>query len=1038
MNIPTGPTQTTLSVENAATGGPRESNVFDWIEEDLMRGLRSGQSATARALQGQNRENRGASGAMGTPVQPEIELFPPFKADPGREGGIQRVGTFQRQGEVMARLARAGEAEAARRQSRWWSSRNEGIEPVSRGDAEEVGLRDSQITGERLGEAGRWVPTSNREAALIEQALARAQNIRTGSGDSPRRADAPLKRRGGKVRAEEIDRVMAELEAQGVADPREDPRFREMEEAARFVRSIPRREGYEGDPSLIEGPSASGKSWGGINPYGPLGLVVSDAAGRIATRGPQAAQLLNVYPGESTGRVRNLDKDATALWDREEDPTLGRLVQEARNQARTPVITGIGLDDLARSGRFRRATPSEMQALAPERENAPNTLRGFVVQAGTQPMSAGQLVRYLNESENRPELLVSRDGRLIPVDPSAAEAGFNRILSVTLDPANPELVAAPSGRFTKETASRLPELYLKKPDGTIARLAMGVQTGDSPDLLVREWAPVYESDAETQVERAIRNSLGQPDVTRVNTKLYRVGRPTNQNNEAIKEALRDLLPGGGVATQLSPRTGIRPLLQGQQRGDYGILMRSGGQTRPLQPQEVEAELFGLVQRAVDPSVPGIGVDPVTNGIITPGVMRRSGDGAIVGNSAEGIPQFMIQQKDGSIVPIPVSVRPGPNPEPLVQLPQGARVVGPTFLNPSVKTRMQGVGYDAEQDLYPILRDLTEAAFSEGAPVASTQQVTRELMAGLIRGGMNRDGSYRAPMAPVEAANVVARVIAERTTSPTARQDYGNALKNAVIEFTGGESRLGPEVTAPPATYTGLAEVLDFARGLNQRERTGRVVPAGDIRERLRTRVRMNGEADDGALNVLDELSDPVRQALQDEMAARELAGYARGRGIDVDVNDLDSDAYLAEGLGRGSEDGIPGESPRGSGGIEISAPTLEELVAASAYRPLAASSLAGRRSMSEYGPIDNALRRQAELLAAAAIQSGGATTRPMIVEQLRNTPEGQQRRRIRAEQRIAGMTPEALRAAAERMAEPEVRPGFIREWTNYGNGWNER
>lgn len=943
----------------------------------------------------------------------------PFRDDSGREGGVQRVGTSWAPAAAMRNLAQAAEAEAARRTNLWWNAKNVGIEPVTRGDADFVGLRDSQIRTDRFDGAGKWEPTLDTDAKAIENALALTQNVRTGSADSPRRRDAPLRRRPGQVRAEEIDLVRDVLEELGVADPREDPRFLEMEEAARFVRSIPRREGYEGDPALIEGPSSSGKSWGGINPYGPLGLVVNDARGRVVTKAPGAPQLVNVYPGESTGRIRNLDTDATALWDREEDPTLGRLAQEARNNARTPVITGIGLNELARAGRFRQATSTEMQALAPQREGADNTLRGFIVQAGAKPITVNQLIEKLSNPRNGLQLQINRDGKRVALPPESAAAGFERILSVAMDPANPEFIVTPGGRFTRESTGQLPELYLEKQDGTISRLALGVKTDGAPSLLVREWAPVYESDATTTVDRAIRNSLGQPDVTKENTQLFRVGRPTNQNNAAIKEELADLL-GVTSQTPLNPRSSVRPLLQGQQRGDFEVLMRNGGETIALSPEEVESAIYDLAAQAADPSVSQIAVDPAT--------------GTVVG----GGPRFMIRRPDGSVLPVPVSVRPGPSPEPLIQLPGVAREVGPTFLNTSVGTRMEGAKLDADQDLYPILKDLTEAAFSEGAPVGSKQQITRELMAGLIRGGRNRDGSVRPPMTPIEAAKVIARTIAETSPSKTARQDYGNALRGAVIESTGGESRLGAEVPAPAAQYVGLAEVLDFARGLNQRERTQRVIPAGDVRERLRTRVRLAGESGEGDLDVVRELSDPVRRALEEEMAARELAGYGRGRAIEGGLDDLESDAYLAEGIGEGVQEGLPGESPRLGADVVEDVPTLADAVTASAYQSLANSSLVGRRSMSEKGPIENALKKQAQLLAEAALRAGGATVRPVMVEQVVNTPQGPQRRLTRGEQRSLGLTLEMLRALAGKMADPPVRGGSMQQWVNYGDGWVAR
>lgn len=1018
-----GVVQGVLPGMDAVSGRIAPSDIADDVTNYLMQQERLGRTRTAQLQNRQIAAQEAVSGPQAGPVQGEINLFPVFKADPTRVGGSQTVGSAQGPARAVRRLMEAGEAEAARKQGIWWSSKNAGIEPVTRGDADFVDLRDSQVLTDRLGELGRWVPTSNVDAKRLEEAAAATQGVSTGSGDSRRRDDAPLRRRPGKVRAEEIDQVLAALEAQGVTDPRQDPRFLEMEEAARFVRSIPRREGYEGDPSQIGSGSSGGKSWGGINPYGPIELLTSDARGQLRP--------VNVYPGEQTGLIRTIDPDATAIWDREEDPNFARLAQEAQREARTDAITGIALEQLARQGRFREASPTELQVLAPKREGAANTLKGFMVQAGSQPITANQLLqaiaptdgngspsprlmvdRYGAKTPVEPaRLMVNRDGALIPVDPAGAAAGFNRVLSVALDPQNPEITIGQGGRFSRE--SQLPELYLQKPDGTVSRLAMAVSTEGEPSLLLREWSPVYDPGVETQVERAERNSLGQPTVVPRNTPLYRVGRSTNQDNDVVKERLREILPGVGAAIQLTPRMGVRPLLQGQQRGDYSVVMRSGDQTRVLAPQEVESELNALVGRAMDPGSPEVGIDPVSGVISTPQRMPNS------------IPQFLIQRPDGSQSPIAVSVRSGPNPEPLVQLPVARREIGPTFLNSSIDVRMRGARRDPGQDLYPVLNELTSAAFSENAPIGSTQRATRELMAGLVRQGRT----------PAEAANLITEIVAKQSSSPTVREDYRNALKSAVIELTGGESRLPPPEPAAPASYAGLAEVLDFARGLNQQARSPRVVPPGDVRERLRPRVRLAAEGDSRP-ELGGEMFDPIQQALADEMAARAFAGYGRSGNGELDLNDLDSDAYLTEGLGRGADSGIPGESPRVPDDAELDVPTFGDAVTASAFKPLASSSLVGQRSMSELGPIENALKRQAQLLADAAIRRASATSRPVITERTVSSPEGPRVVRTRQEARTQGLTPEQIQAVAARMAAPNTRSGSMQEWVNFGNGWS--
>ena len=1007
VNIPGLPPAGQIELLPAGTNVSAEAsdNVFDWIEADLRRNARS--TIDAPVL----------SGALdSTPesvaIQGEIGLITPFKADPTRQGGAQWIGSSAAPTRAIQRLSAVAAAEAERRALRWYSAKNAGITPVSQGDADFVDLRDSQILADRFGEDGQWTPTSNADIRKLESQALRAQNIAPGSADSPRRRDAPLRRMPGRVRAEEIDQVLAAIEAEGITAPREDPRFREMEEAALFVRGVPRREPYEGDPSMVEGRSMGGGSWGGIAPYGPIELLTSDARGRIAP--------VNVYPGESAGQVRTIDEDATAYWDREEDPTLGKLAQEARSNARTGVITALALDELKKRGRFRNATDTELQALRPTRKNAPNTLQGFMVQAGSRPVGADSLLKDLENGNI--SLSLGNGGKLVQLSPEEAAAQLNQVVATALDPNNPAITVNPGGRFSRNSA--LPELYLQR-GNDIRRLAMAMSPDGTPSLMVREWAPVYDPGVETTVQVAKRNSLGQPTVEPNNTALYRVGLSTNQDNSIVKEELAKLLPGVGTATQLTPRMGARPLLQRQARGEFEILLQDQGEMRSLTPQEADIALNQLVRRAVDPADGLLTVDPSSR-IVVPGEAATGGVRP---------PQLQIRRPDGSTERLIVSVRPGPNPEPLVQLPEVSREVGPTFLNSDINVRMAGAKRDPGQDLYPVMSELTDAAFSEGAPVASTQRITRELMAGLVRGGRNRDGSIRPPMAPADAANTVLGIVARQSTSPTVRGDYRNAVKSALIELTGGESRLGPELTAPAATYTGLAEVLDFARGLNQGERTRRTIPEGDIRARLRPRIRLAEESGSDGYALADELQDPIRQALQDEMIARDFAGYGqRGVTDDADLNDLDSDSYLAAFSRDPDGNGLPGEAPKIAADVEYG-PAINELVAASAFQPLSSSSLAGKRSISELGPVDRALQKQAELLADAAIRAGSATGRPVLRQRIINTPDGPRVVRSRGEQRFNGLTEDQLRAVAAQMADPPVRGGSQRDLVNYGFGW---
>lgn len=992
INTPDGPQQTTLELGVDGSRGFTESNVFDWIQEDLERDWRSGRSRTEQVLNARNRQQGGAIAPQEAPIQREITLYPPFKADPTQQGGIEPFDIrsyYERPGaQAIRRLNEA--VQGNRRPPR--TGETAGIEAVSRGEAEFARLPDGGLARQRLGEDGRWDPTLSRDEGAQQLQLMRTESVNPGNPDAGKRDDAPQRRKGGRVLPWEIEQVLNEIEKQYAAqgrsgDLREDPRFLEMEEAARDVRPFPRREPYEGDPSTIQGATTGGGAWGGINPYSVVDLMSSDPKGFIGKT--------RVHPGEQSGAIVTLDEDASALWDREKDPTLGELVRDARDEARTSVITGLAIDELRKSGRFREPSESEMKVMGPRKAGAPNTLSGFMVRAGSNPYTAGQLLAEMSR-ESRPVLLsVGNSGARVPLNPQEATEVLQRVMAAALDPDNPEVVIGNDGRFRQ--GSRLPELYLERPDGNVSRLGMAVNTAGAPTLMFREWAPVYDPGVQTEVQVARRNSLGDPYVAPKNTPLLRIGRPTNQDNVGIKEALREIIPGTGTSGVLTPPRGIRAVAQDMQRGNLQVTIDTEEGPRALAPQELQAVLQEMVSRAVDPSVPEVGVVP--------------GTGIVVPNERGAVPPITVRRADGSSERLVVRVRPGPNPEPLLQWVDRRAEVGPTFLSSDVGAYKEGLKRDPDQDLYALLPDLSAGAFSEGAPVTSTQQFMREQMAGMVRQGMT----------PVEAANLLLREVGNQSTSATVRGDARNAIQSAVIEFTGGESRLADEV--PDGARRGLAAFLELARGINQERGGKRVVPPGDVRETIRPRVRLGGEVEE---DVRLELRDPIRQALEEEMAAREIAGFTRGGGVAGELDDMDSDSFLADAMGAGADEGIPGESPRSAINTGASRSAIEDEVAAAAYGVLAQSPLAEKRSLEERGLIGEKLKQTARILADAALRDASATTRSEVARQVIGSRLNQDLqyagplyRYDRVENRLPGRSASEILAAVRRMAEPE-------------------
>lgn len=279
---------------------------------------RDADTATARALLRPFRGNQ-------APETPPEQLPLAFRGEESLPAGIAPAGSARVLDAVPpARRQTSAQAPAV--------TDSKGIRPLTLGEAEEVSLLDAHLQRARA----RAI-TADDLAAVAAAASA---------------ADGP--------------------ETLGLASPLV---LGDLVAAAEEVQSRRQRPSIEGDPAQLELSTQASPE---LAPYSQVQLPVVDAQGRLNTA-PSSFQA--VYPSE-IAYSRTVDPDATAIWDLQEDVSVGKAIGEAADARKTPVITYDGLAAAYKSGRYRLATPAELQAYAPEGDRD-NTLHGFLQLPGS-------------------------------------------------------------------------------------------------------------------------------------------------------------------------------------------------------------------------------------------------------------------------------------------------------------------------------------------------------------------------------------------------------------------------------------------------------------------------------------------------------------------------------------------------------------------------------------------------------------------------------------------------------------------------------
>lgn len=939
----------------------------------------------------------------------------PFKADPSLVGGIGRasVHPYHVRSAQSPLLRLAATVDLNRRPP--IRAEDLGIWDVSRNNAPESVLIDGNLATERRGEAGLWRPTSEKDAQMLENQAARTQGIYPGTRGGVRRADAPPQRRPGKVTAEEIDQVMDRLSELGVVDVEQDPRFQEMEQAALDVNRFPRRQPYEGDPSEI-GERGQNKTWGGIMPSGAIDVLTplrraprpGEEKGLVVLNG-QPYQYVKVYPGDATGQKRTLNPDATALWEREEDLNLANVLAGVEEDLRTPSITGLGLEQLARKGRYRDASEAELALYQPERGE--NSLKGFMVTAGTQPMTHDQLIQEVGRGKLRAfvrkedpvlsnpvalrrvlrdqaggdinVLIDQGDGQLVRVAPEQTSEILNGLVQRAIDPADTAITLADTPNrmglrrilaASGEEAS-VPALHVQMPNGELGRIVVSVPQAGEPQPMIQ----VLQKREEPLVP------LSAQDLAAGFGRL---------RDAALDPSNRSVVLGqGGRFTADSQLPEL-------------FLMRPG---------QSSAEMTRL----------GLGFDPQGGNVLVREWSpvydpRITTEAQLAKRNSLGDPYVAKKETPVYRIGRPIKMAYGVKDELRQAIPGGLADIA--LLDSRGRIGRAARGADPSQDLFEFLNQARSFGFSQEAPIASTQQVMREQMAGLIRSGMS----------PSDAARTIGQVIAEKSRTRTEYEDYTKALQSVWYEAAGVERRIGGptqsgKLMGDVVRDASPAGILELARALKQAQPSRRVIPEGDVRLnpefQPRRPVTMN-YGDDAAweddLNLTDEQRDQ-------RLAVADYAGYRNdGRAIERAPEDLDSDAYMSDKIGTMPDEGMPGESPRVVEEARPS-PELRDEVAALVYRELLNSPLAQGRTRSE-GVIQDQLKWQAKMIADAAVRAGGRSERQFVMPSLSPSVRDDGSRGVRRDPMV-GVVPPATReqviARALEMASPPIENEVI-------------
>jgi len=361
------PVQANIPGLSAPTGGLAASYVDEVARYMAQQGQRRADLDLAQRLL----NDLPASGVQSA-VAEQLPLA--FRAADAGEGGVMPASAAR----ILAVVpGSGGENRAAVPQSRNLS----GVRALLSGDAETASFVDAFIRKQGFGNQGQWRPTSPADAAKIALRADGLADVNPGNatGEVPRRGDAPARRNPGLITAEDAYAMGARavaaggLEAEGPSLPVN--LAETLIPAADEVQRFRRRPSIEGEPNLL---SLGEKGSAELAPYSQLRLPQVDRQGRLLGN---PKDYVSVYPGD-VAYSREVDPDATALWDRQEDVTYGQAVAELADAAKTPVITRDGLAIAYQQGRYRLASPEETASYASE-GGGKNTLHGFLRRAGS-------------------------------------------------------------------------------------------------------------------------------------------------------------------------------------------------------------------------------------------------------------------------------------------------------------------------------------------------------------------------------------------------------------------------------------------------------------------------------------------------------------------------------------------------------------------------------------------------------------------------------------------------------------------------------
>lgn len=604
----------------------------------------------------------------------------------------------------------------------------QGIGAFKDGDIDEISLTDRFIKRGKLD--GQWLPTLAKDPNALKKNTPqdKLETINPGTAGSKRRADAPARRKAGKLSRNELapakqiiendyQQQLASLspvrmlsgespsgfelaEVAGVSERARqqakkllDERVQALQAASRDVQFKPRKErteDFEVDPAENDRggtelgpyttPSPELSPYGSIEvprtnrkgvlvrpKLGPQGQVIEDFEevkrqdGSIERRRVPVNQ--TIWPAEGGYSIIK-DPDAAVVWDFQEEINIGKLVGLANEAAKTPVITGKGLELAERSGRFRLATDAEMAAFAPK-GGGKNNLHGFLLPAGESAKPQGRQ-RWLPVYKTN----IATDF-ISPVDSNVAER-----LRAGDEDVNDGIVSTKTGLYRVGSPTN-------RIDGVLRRQLVGYEVTD-PEMAV----DMSTGRVDRESLRRRRSHAAIPGVD-VRTKPY------------MQEVNK-------VAKGLDEYAGLQ-------------VIKVQGNSREVIGSSEFSELLGEMQLKSsfpDPETGAVGtsyvIDPTTKAV----------------QSVKEPMQLYLKRPDGTIdliVPV-VDENRGGQLRLAIASPKAETVTGPAFLSGDSALRKQAEKISgAFSNQADLVKALAKGGFMEGAPVRSRESVVRSML-----------------------------------------------------------------------------------------------------------------------------------------------------------------------------------------------------------------------------------------------------------------------------------------------------------------------